>query len=310
MSRKPRVHQDAKMQTFGASTRHSSQERVTVNGIRKTRKTSNNNPRPPSNERAYSNNPTKPAAKGWDASFSLNNSAINTNEKPNAHALTSPHSNITSHMKPHLDKAAHLNDQINSQYRTDYIQAATMVQEQKGTIKGLKSQIKSLNGECKALKQENSGKTLTIEKLEKTCDKLKNDQTNQQLILDLQNEMKRKDMKLRKMKERRNIYRDEKEGLQQMVTEANEKTASLLDQVTQMQDSSHAIRQENARLQHQLQRADGDMNQLQGEVNEFQEQVVSMRDSSKAVEQELIDRLRRTEEKNKELIQIKLNVVE
>jgi hypothetical protein len=36
-----------------------------------------------------------------------------------------------------------------------------------------------------------------------------------------------------------------------------------------MQESSHVNRQENARLQHQLERAEGDMNQLQGEVNEF-----------------------------------------
>lgn len=33
--------------------------------------------------------------------------------------------------------------------------------------------------------------------------------------MDLQSDIKRKDMKLRKMKERRNIYRDEKESLQQ-----------------------------------------------------------------------------------------------
>ena len=33
--------------------------------------------------------------------------------------------------------------------------------------------------------------------------------------MDLQSDLKRKDMKLRKMKERRNIYRDEKEGLSQ-----------------------------------------------------------------------------------------------
>jgi len=113
-------------------------------------------------------------------------------------------------------------------------------------------------------------------------------------------------MKLRKMKERRNIYRDEKDGLQQQLDESNSKSGQLLDQINQMQESSHDNRQENARLQHQLERAEGDMNQLQGEVTEFQDQVVTMRDSNKALERELMERLRNTEDKNKELIQQKL----
>jgi len=62
------------------------------------------------------------------------------------------------------------------------------------------------------------------------------------MISDLQNDLKRKDMKLRKMKERRNIYRDEKESFQQQLNEANEKNGALSDQVSQMQESSHSIR--------------------------------------------------------------------
>ena len=53
-------------------------------------------------------------------------------------------------------------------------------------------------------------------------------------------------MKLRKMKERRNIYRDEKESFQQQLNETNEKNGALADQISQMQESSHSIRQEKA----------------------------------------------------------------
>ena len=52
--------------------------------------------------------------------------------------------------------------------------------------------------------------------------------------MDLQNELKRKDMKLRKMKERRNIYRDEKESLQQQLSEMSEKNGALVEQISQM----------------------------------------------------------------------------
>ena len=45
--------------------------------------------------------------------------------------------------------------------------------------------------------------------------------------MDLQSDIKRKDMKLRKMKERRNIYRDEKESLQQQLSTANERSNLL-----------------------------------------------------------------------------------
>ena len=121
--------------------------------------------------------------------------------------------------------------------------------------------------------------------------------------MELQNDLKRKDMKLRKMKERRNIYRDEKESLQLQLNETNEKNGALVDQIAQMQEVSHSVRQENARLQHQLQRAEGDLKQLEGEVTEFQDQVVTMRDSSKAVEKEFVERLRVADERNKELVQ-------
>ena len=49
-------------------------------------------------------------------------------------------------------------------------------------------------------------------------------------------------MKLRKMKERRNLYRDEKESIQQKLNEANEKNGVLLDQISQMQETSHSYR--------------------------------------------------------------------
>ena len=78
-------------------------------------------------------------------SFSINNSMLQTGEKPQ---MTSPTSNITSNTKP----SHYVNDTVNEKYRQDYVKAATQLEEYKGTIKGLKSQIKSLKGENLALR--------------------------------------------------------------------------------------------------------------------------------------------------------------
>ena len=85
------------------------------------------------------------------------------------------------------------------------------------TIKSLKTQIKSLKDENKILKQDIGSKALAMEKMEKTILKLQNDETHQKQVNELINDVKRAEMKLRKMKERRNNYRTEKEALKKTV---------------------------------------------------------------------------------------------
>ena len=55
-------------------------------------------------------------------------------------------------------------------------------------------------------------------------------------------------MKLRKMKERRNHYRSEKDAYKQKVVEMQTDNEALFQQVSSMQDISHSTREENAKL--------------------------------------------------------------
>lgn len=95
------------------------------------------------------------------------------------------------------------------------------------TIKLLKSQVKKFTEENKALKQELFGRATTIDKLEKSLVKLQNDDSFQKQLNELSNDIKRRDMKLRKMKERRNIYRAEKDALKLKVVDMQKDNEAL-----------------------------------------------------------------------------------
>ena len=95
------------------------------------------------------------------------------------------------------------------------------------TIKLLKSQVKKFTEENKALKQELFGRATTIDKLEKSLAKLQNDDSFQKQLNELSNDIKRRDMKLRKMKERRNIYRAEKDALKLKVVDMQKDNEAL-----------------------------------------------------------------------------------
>ena len=135
--------------------------------------------------------------------FSLNNSTTCTG------VISPKSSNLSGTVKQPL--ITHTNDALLQQYRDNYVQANSQIQDLKGTIKSLRASVRQLKDEKQVLRTENVGKTQIIEKLEKE----RQDQNQAQVIMDLQSDIKRKDMKLRKMKERRNIYRDEKESLSQ-----------------------------------------------------------------------------------------------
>lgn len=79
------------------------------------------------------------------------------------------------------------------------------------TMKSLKSQVRGFKDENKILKCELAAKATLIDKLEKQVHKLQHDDTHQRQVQELQSEVKRTEMKLRKMKERRNYYRNEKD---------------------------------------------------------------------------------------------------
>jgi len=81
------------------------------------------------------------------------------------------------------------------------------------TVKSLKSHVKGFKDENKALKQELLSKATIIEKLERSLVKLQNDDSHHKQIVELTNDIKRGEMKLRKMKERCNNYRAEKDAL-------------------------------------------------------------------------------------------------
>lgn len=87
------------------------------------------------------------------------------------------------------------------------------------TMKALKNQIKGFKDENKIIKNELSAKTSTIERLERQLHKLQHDDTHQRQIQELQSEVKRNEMKLRKMKERRNYYRNEKDSHKMKINE-------------------------------------------------------------------------------------------
>ena len=102
------------------------------------------------------------------------------------------------------------------------------------TVKSLKSQNKGLKDENKALRQELHSRSLTIEKHEKTIFKLQNDEAHQKQVQELSNDVRRAEMKLRKMKERRNYYRNEKDQYKCKVDEMQKDNEALYTQISNM----------------------------------------------------------------------------
>ena len=102
------------------------------------------------------------------------------------------------------------------------------------TMKSLKSQIRGFKDENKILKLELTAKATHIDKLEKQVHKLQHDDTHQRQIQELQSEVKRTEMKLRKMKERRNYYRNEKDQQKGKINEMQKDNEALFAQITGM----------------------------------------------------------------------------
>ena len=104
------------------------------------------------------------------------------------------------------------------------------------TMKSLKHQIKGFKDENKILKCELSSKSTAVDKLEKQLHKLQYDETHLKQVQELTSEVKRTEMKLRKMKERRNHYRGEKEQVKLKVNEMQKDNEALFSQITGMQE--------------------------------------------------------------------------
>ena len=102
------------------------------------------------------------------------------------------------------------------------------------TMKALKNQIKGFKDENKILKCELNSKATAIDKLEKSLHKLQNDDSHLRQVQELQNEIKRTEMKLRKMKERRNHYRGEKESQKLKINDMQKDNEALFAQITGM----------------------------------------------------------------------------
>lgn len=92
-------------------------------------------------------------------------------------------------------------------------QDALLNQELKNTVKYLKQQLKTYKDEVKSIKHDSFVKQQTIERQEKTIDKLRIDHVSQQAVTELSNELKKTETKLRKMKERSINLKESKEAL-------------------------------------------------------------------------------------------------
>lgn len=137
--------------------------------------------------------------------------------------------------------------------------------------------MKSLKDENRALRQELHSKTVTIEKLEKTVQKLQLNEVNEKQLQDLSSDLKRTEMKLRKMKERRNYYRSEKDAFGQKLNDMQKDNEQLHEQVNGLQEKSHTIREENSKLQAKLRYAERQLERVSSEVKNFEEQAQALK---------------------------------
>ncbi len=74
--------------------------------------------------------------------------------------------------------------------------------------------MKTYKEEIKALKHQSTTKQITIEKQEKLIDKLKFDHVQAQTVAEMSNEIKKCELKLKKMRERRDTLKEAKDSLQ------------------------------------------------------------------------------------------------
>ena len=74
--------------------------------------------------------------------------------------------------------------------------------------------MKTYKEEIKALKHQSTTKQITIEKQEKLIDKLKFDHVQAQTVAEMTNEIKKCEMKLKKMRERRDTLKEARDSLQ------------------------------------------------------------------------------------------------
>ena len=135
--------------------------------------------------------------------------------------MTTPTNNTLSQRPPTGDyESGKLNSEIELQ---------KTVKTLKTKVQSLKEDNKGLKDENKIIKQELTSKGQTIDKLEKFVVKLQNDETHKKQMLEVTNDLKRAEMKLRKMKERRNHYRNEKDTMKVQVEEMQKDNEALFE---------------------------------------------------------------------------------
>ena len=160
------------------------------------------------------------------------------------------------------------------------------------TMKQLKKQMKAIKDENRALKQELTSKNSQIEKLERTVHKLQNNEVHEKQVQELTNDVKRTEMKLRKMKERRNHYRTEKDQLAAKVSEMQKDNEALFEQVSTLQEKSHSTREENAKLQAKLRQTEQQLDEANSELKGYEDQAEAIKSQTDLVEKEFQGKVR------------------
>ena len=160
------------------------------------------------------------------------------------------------------------------------------------TMKQLKKQMKAIKDENRALKQELTSKNSQVDKLERTVHKLQNNEVHEKQVQELTNDVKRTEMKLRKMKERRNYYRSEKDQLASKASEMQKDNEALFEQVKTLQEKSHSTRDENVKLQAKLRQTEQQLDKANSELKGYEDQAEAIKSQTDLVEKEFQGKIR------------------